>query len=41
MIATGIANIRSVRRLIATGGVMMGRKTVVFVPGVSEVAKTV
>ena len=41
LIATGIANIRSVRGLIATGGLMMGRKTVVFLPGGSEVAKTV
>ncbi len=37
LIATGIANIRSVRRLIATGGLMMGRKTVIFLPRVRGV----
>ena len=37
LIATGIANIRSVRTLIATGGVMTGRKTVVFLPRVRGV----
>jgi hypothetical protein len=32
LIANEIANIRSVRTLIATGGRMAGRKTVLFVP---------